>query len=141
MQRKLFLVLHYMEFLCRTYAEQYGSSTHSDVHSYILYTLEYTYCFIKSNLLYLFCISPSLSLFHSFLPLCFNFAALSCHHNNKNNARTHAHTVGSKEVFEPCVTAVKAFLAGEPFSEFESSMYFHRYVCTITNMKFCFCFY
>lgn len=35
-------------------------------------------------------------------------------------------TDGSKEVFEPCVTAVKAFLAGEPFSEFESSMYFHR---------------
>lgn len=35
-------------------------------------------------------------------------------------------TVGSKELFEPCVTAVKAFLAGEPFSEFESSMYFHR---------------
>lgn len=36
-------------------------------------------------------------------------------------------SVGSKELFEPCVTAVKAFLAGEPFSEFESSMYFHRY--------------
>lgn len=34
--------------------------------------------------------------------------------------------VGSKELFEPCVTAVKSFLAGEPFSEFESSMYFHR---------------
>lgn len=32
----------------------------------------------------------------------------------------------SKELFEPCVTAVKAFLAGEPFREFENSMYFHR---------------
>lgn len=39
-----------------------------------------------------------------------------------------APTVGSKEVFEPCVTAVKSFLAGEPFCEFESSMYFHRFV-------------
>ncbi|XP_055314862.1 G protein-coupled receptor kinase 2 isoform X2 [Sitodiplosis mosellana] len=37
-------------------------------------------------------------------------------------------SLGSKEVFEPCVTAVKSFLAGEPFSEFESSMYFHRYL-------------
>lgn len=33
---------------------------------------------------------------------------------------------GCKELFEPCVTAVKSFLAGEPFSEFEMSMYFHR---------------
>ena len=33
---------------------------------------------------------------------------------------------GSKELFEPCVKAVKAFLAGEPFQEFETSMYFHR---------------
>lgn len=37
-------------------------------------------------------------------------------------------THSSKEVFEPCITAVKSFLAGEPFSEFESSMYFHRYL-------------
>ncbi|KAM7363977.1 G protein-coupled receptor kinase 2 isoform 1-T2 [Cochliomyia hominivorax] len=35
---------------------------------------------------------------------------------------------GSKELFEPCVKAVKAFLAGEPFQEFETSMYFHRYL-------------
>lgn len=35
-------------------------------------------------------------------------------------------TSGNKELFEPCVTAVKAFLAGEPFQEFETSMYFHR---------------
>lgn len=35
-------------------------------------------------------------------------------------------TSGSKELFEPCVKAVKAFLAGEPFREFETSMYFHR---------------
>lgn len=33
---------------------------------------------------------------------------------------------GCKELFEPCTTAVKSFLAGEPFSEFEVSMYFHR---------------
>ncbi|XP_020715594.1 G protein-coupled receptor kinase 2 isoform X3 [Ceratitis capitata] len=37
-------------------------------------------------------------------------------------------TSGNKELFEPCVTAVKAFLAGEPFQEFETSMYFHRYL-------------
>ncbi|CAD7085285.1 unnamed protein product [Hermetia illucens] len=35
---------------------------------------------------------------------------------------------GSKELFEPCVNAVKSFLAGEPFREFETSMYFHRYL-------------
>lgn len=33
---------------------------------------------------------------------------------------------GSKELFEASVTAVKTFLQGEPFREFESSMYFHR---------------
>lgn len=33
---------------------------------------------------------------------------------------------GSKELFEACVVSVKSFLAGEPFSEFENSMYFHR---------------
>lgn len=33
---------------------------------------------------------------------------------------------GSKELFEPCVLAVKSFLAGEPFREFETSMYFYR---------------
>ncbi|XP_055848139.1 G protein-coupled receptor kinase 2 isoform X1 [Episyrphus balteatus] len=37
-------------------------------------------------------------------------------------------TSGSKELFEPCVNAVKSFLAGEPFREFETSMYFHRYL-------------
>lgn len=35
---------------------------------------------------------------------------------------------GGKDIFAQCVNAVKAFLAGEPFREFESSMYFHRYV-------------
>uniref|UniRef100_A0A1B0BSJ5 G protein-coupled receptor kinase n=1 Tax=Glossina palpalis gambiensis TaxID=67801 RepID=A0A1B0BSJ5_9MUSC len=38
---------------------------------------------------------------------------------------------GSKELFEPCVNAVKAFLAGEPFREFENSMYFHRHFFSI----------
>lgn len=33
---------------------------------------------------------------------------------------------GGKDLFEPCVKSVKAFLAGEPFREFEDSMYFHR---------------
>lgn len=33
-----------------------------------------------------------------------------------------------KELFEPCFNAVKTYLAGEPFREFETSMYFHRYV-------------
>lgn len=33
---------------------------------------------------------------------------------------------GSKDLFELCETQVKAFLAGEPFQEFEHSMYFHR---------------
>ena len=31
---------------------------------------------------------------------------------------------GSKDLFEPCVVSVKSFLAGEPFREFEASMYF-----------------
>jgi len=35
---------------------------------------------------------------------------------------------GGKDIFAQCVNAVKAFLAGEPFREFESSMYFHRWV-------------
>lgn len=35
---------------------------------------------------------------------------------------------GGKELFEACVVPVKSFLAGEPFSEFEQSMYFHRYL-------------
>lgn len=35
---------------------------------------------------------------------------------------------GNKDLFESCQTAVKAFLAGEPFQEFEHSMYFHRSV-------------
>jgi len=33
---------------------------------------------------------------------------------------------GGKDLFAHCVKAVKAFLAGEPFREFENSMYFHR---------------
>uniref|UniRef100_A0A3F2YWJ4 G protein-coupled receptor kinase n=1 Tax=Anopheles epiroticus TaxID=199890 RepID=A0A3F2YWJ4_9DIPT len=36
-------------------------------------------------------------------------------------------STGSKELFEASITAVRAFLAGEPFREFEASMYFHRY--------------
>lgn len=32
----------------------------------------------------------------------------------------------AKELFEPCFIAVKSYLAGEPFREFELSMYFHR---------------
>ncbi|XP_033233192.1 G protein-coupled receptor kinase 2 [Drosophila pseudoobscura] len=35
---------------------------------------------------------------------------------------------GGKDIFVQCVKAVKAFLAGEPFREFENSMYFHRYL-------------
>ncbi|XP_034112882.1 G protein-coupled receptor kinase 2 [Drosophila albomicans] len=35
---------------------------------------------------------------------------------------------GGKDLFAHCVKAVKAFLAGEPFREFEHSMYFHRYL-------------
>lgn len=33
---------------------------------------------------------------------------------------------GGKDIFAQCVNAVKSFLAGEPFREFENSMYFHR---------------
>lgn len=36
--------------------------------------------------------------------------------------------VASKELFEPCFVFVKSYLAGEPFREFEASMYFYRYV-------------
>ncbi|ALC47842.1 Gprk2 [Drosophila busckii] len=35
---------------------------------------------------------------------------------------------GGKDIFAHCMKAVKAFLAGEPFREFENSMYFHRYL-------------
>ncbi|KAH8331228.1 hypothetical protein KR067_013082, partial [Drosophila pandora] len=35
---------------------------------------------------------------------------------------------GGKDIFAQCVNAVKSFLAGEPFREFENSMYFHRYL-------------
>lgn len=35
---------------------------------------------------------------------------------------------GSKELFVDCAAAVKTFLAGEPFRQFECSMYFHRYL-------------
>lgn len=38
---------------------------------------------------------------------------------------------GGKDIFGQCVTAVKAFLAGEPFREFENSMYFHRCVLVL----------
>ncbi|KAL9694213.1 hypothetical protein quinque_013498 [Culex quinquefasciatus] len=34
----------------------------------------------------------------------------------------------SKELFEASVQAVRTFLEGEPFREFEASMYFHRYL-------------
>ncbi|XP_044271451.1 G protein-coupled receptor kinase 2 [Tribolium madens] len=37
-------------------------------------------------------------------------------------------TNGHKDLFAPCVQAVKACLAGEPFREFTNSMYFHRYL-------------
>uniref|UniRef100_A0A182TVU3 RGS domain-containing protein n=1 Tax=Anopheles melas TaxID=34690 RepID=A0A182TVU3_9DIPT len=37
-------------------------------------------------------------------------------------------STGSKELFEASITAVRAFLAGEPFREFEASMYFHSIV-------------
>lgn len=35
---------------------------------------------------------------------------------------------GSKDVFAACSEVVRDFLAGEPFREFEASMYFHRYL-------------
>lgn len=37
-------------------------------------------------------------------------------------------TNGHKELFAPCVQAVKACLAGQPFRDFTCSMYFHRYL-------------
>ncbi|KAF5291154.1 hypothetical protein FQA39_LY14396 [Lamprigera yunnana] len=37
-------------------------------------------------------------------------------------------TNGHKDLFVPCVQAVKSFLAGEPFKDFTNSMYFHRYL-------------
>lgn len=37
-------------------------------------------------------------------------------------------STGNRELFEASITAVRAFLAGEPFREFEASMYFHRYL-------------
>ncbi|KAK9881744.1 hypothetical protein WA026_017265 [Henosepilachna vigintioctopunctata] len=33
-----------------------------------------------------------------------------------------------KDLFAPCVHAVKSLLSGEPFREFRNSMYFHRYL-------------
>lgn len=33
-----------------------------------------------------------------------------------------------KELFTPCVQAVRSLLSAEPFREFTSSMYFHRYL-------------
>ncbi|XP_063232255.1 G protein-coupled receptor kinase 5 [Bacillus rossius redtenbacheri] len=35
---------------------------------------------------------------------------------------------GHRELYGECATAVKAFLAGDPFREFECSIYFHRYL-------------
>ncbi|XP_039285896.1 G protein-coupled receptor kinase 5 [Nilaparvata lugens] len=35
---------------------------------------------------------------------------------------------GNRELFNECSSAVKNYLAGTPFNEFESSMYFHRYL-------------
>lgn len=37
-------------------------------------------------------------------------------------------TNGHKDLFAPCVQAVKTRLAGEPFRDFVKSMYFHRYL-------------
>ncbi|XP_018564693.1 G protein-coupled receptor kinase 2 [Anoplophora glabripennis] len=37
-------------------------------------------------------------------------------------------TNGHKDLFAPCMQAVKDCLAGEPFQEFTKSMYFHRYL-------------
>lgn len=37
-------------------------------------------------------------------------------------------TNGHKDLFTSCIQAVKACLAGEPFREFTTSMYFHRYL-------------
>lgn len=37
-------------------------------------------------------------------------------------------TNGHKDLFAPCVQAVKTCLAGEPFRDFIKSMYFHRYL-------------
>lgn len=42
---------------------------------------------------------------------------------------------GGKELFEACVVPVKSFLAGDPFSEFEQSMYFHRYVSHLSSTR------
>ncbi|CAG9819263.1 unnamed protein product [Phaedon cochleariae] len=37
-------------------------------------------------------------------------------------------TNGHKDLFAPCVDAVKRTLAGAPFKQFTGSMYFHRYL-------------
>lgn len=37
-------------------------------------------------------------------------------------------TNGHKDLFAPCVQAVRACLASEPFRDFVCSMYFHRYL-------------
>ena len=37
-------------------------------------------------------------------------------------------STGNKELYLECMAAVKMFLAGEPFRQFENSMYFHRYL-------------
>lgn len=35
---------------------------------------------------------------------------------------------GAKDLFSASTTVVRGYLAGEPFKEFENSMYFHRYL-------------
>jgi len=35
---------------------------------------------------------------------------------------------GSKDVFASCTAVVRGYLAGEPFSDFKNSMFFHRYL-------------
>lgn len=37
-------------------------------------------------------------------------------------------TDGHKDLFTPCVVAVKSYLAGQPFHDFTTSIYFHRYL-------------
>lgn len=46
----------------------------------------------------------------------------------RNNSKFKQFTDANKDLFDGCVNAVKSFLEGEPFSEFEDSMYFHRYL-------------
>ena len=34
----------------------------------------------------------------------------------------------SKDVFASCTAVVRGYLAGEPFNEYQNSMFFHRYL-------------